>query len=465
MGSTTYYFDTIGSTSISGNNALFVKATETTDDADNINANYAKFTGLAAPARPSPATIPDFGGIAGFQVVDTSAGPLAWVLQPVNTNSNVGASTTLSAAASGSPAATYQWQYSSTGAEPWNPISVEINPTATSPSFVINPVELADAGYYRAVATNTGGSITSDAAQVTVTYPNPAISQQPVTSYAQTGSNVTFQVFATGYGNLSYQWFKNGNPLDGKTSDSLELTNVSAADDGSYSVVVTDDIAPGLTTTSQTAFLYTYAPWSGLVSHEPFDGAAYVSGPLATQNPVISGYQDAWAITNGFGTTSPVVSATSLAYSNPSYLGSSGGSVTTPVDAAGILGTNSGRVGRLLSPALVVTNQTTGTRYLSWLFKSGNENAAPDAQVHQTLALFQGALGTDANRRFEAGSSLSNYGNLNYGVRLNNNNTLRGDLTLATDANVHLFVAKFQLSADPAAGRGDGLARPRTRLR
>ena len=452
-GGATYYFDALGKPSISGANAVFAETTDATDDADDTNANYAKFTGLSGTSQTVTVTIPAFGGIAGFQIVNTAIPPAApqWLTQPANTNAFVGSSVSLTSSASGNPAATYQWQYSSTGAEPWNPISVETNPTATSPSLLINPVALTDAGYYRAVATNTSGSITSDAAQLTVTYPNPVISQQPVTSYAQTGSNVTFQVFATGYGNLSYQWFKNGSPLDGETEDFLELTSVSAADDGAYYVVITDDIAPGVTTTSQTAFLFTYAPWSGLVSHEPFDGAAYVPGSLATQNPVIGGYQDPWAITNGLGSVSPLVSAGSLAYANPLYLASTGDKVSTPADATGInVTTNSGRVGRLLSPALVVTNQTTGTRYLSWLFKSGNENAAPNPQVHQSLALFQGALGNDANRRFDAGSS-DDYGTPNYGFRLNNSGALIGNLGVPTDSSVRLFVAKFELSADPAA--------------
>jgi hypothetical protein len=452
-GGATYYFDTLGKPSISGTNAVFAETTDTTDDADDTDANYAKFTGLSGTSQTVTVTIPAFGGIAGFQIVNTSTALAApqWITQPTNTAAFLNSSVSLTSSASSNPAPGFQWQFSSTGSEPWTPITVETNPTATSPSLLINPVEFEDAGYYRVVASNTEGSITSNAAQVTVNYPNPVISQQPVTSYAQTGSNVTFQVLATGYGNLSYQWFKNGSPLDGKTQDLLELTNVSAADEGSYYVVITDDIATGVTTTSQTASLFTYAPWSGLVSYDPFDGAAYVPGSLATQNPVITGYQDPWAITNGLGSVSPLVSTGSLAYGNPLYLPSTGDKVSTPADATGInVAANAGRVGRLLAPALVVTNQTTGTRYLSWLFKSGNENAAPDPQVHQSLALFQGALGTDANRRFDAGSS-NDYGTPNYGFRLNNSNALRGNLGVPTDSNVRLFVAKFQLSADAAS--------------
>jgi hypothetical protein len=479
-GGATYYFDTLGKPSISAANAVFVETADTTDDADDTDANYVKFTGLSGTTQTVTVTIPAFGGIAGFQIVNTAT-PLAapqWLTQPVNTTAFVDASVSLTSSASGNPAPTFQWEISSTGSEPWTPIPVGTNPTATSPSLLINPAAFTDCGYYRVVASNSQGSIASDAARLTVTYPNPLISQQPTSSYAQTGSNVTFQVFATGYGNLSYQWFRNGNPLDGETNDFLELNNVSGSDNGAYHVVITDDIAMDVTTTSQTASLFTYAPWSGLVSHEPFDGAAYVPSSLTTQNPAVTGYQDPWAITNGLGSVSPLVSTGSLAYGNPLYLPSTGDKVSTPADATGInVNTNAGRVGRLLAPALVVTNQTNGTRYLSWLFKSGNENAAANPQVHQSLALFQGALGTDANRRFDAGSS-DDYGTPNYGFRLNNSGALIGNLGLPTDSSVRLFVAKFSLSAnaasdvvtvwiDPALGSGEpagGVTLPATDL-
>lgn len=69
VGSTTYYYDTVGSASISSGNALLVQTTETTDVADNINANYARFTDLTGSSQTITTNIPNFGGIAGFQVV------------------------------------------------------------------------------------------------------------------------------------------------------------------------------------------------------------------------------------------------------------------------------------------------------------------------------------------------------------------------------------------------------------
>ena len=51
------------------------------------------------------------------------------------------------------------------------------------------------------------------------------------------GANVTFSVGATGTG-LSYSWFRGGTILPGQTSSALILQNITAADAGSYGVVV-----------------------------------------------------------------------------------------------------------------------------------------------------------------------------------------------------------------------------------
>src|SRR5439155_21143875 len=51
------------------------------------------------------------------------------------------------------------------------------------------------------------------------------------------GTTASFSVSASGTA-LSYQWFRGVSPLSGGTAASLTLTNVSTADAGSYSVVV-----------------------------------------------------------------------------------------------------------------------------------------------------------------------------------------------------------------------------------
>ena len=54
------------------------------------------------------------------------------------------------------------------------------------------------------------------------------------------GSGVTFSVTATGTAPLSYQWRKGGSNISGATSATYSMTNVQAADAGTYSVVVSN---------------------------------------------------------------------------------------------------------------------------------------------------------------------------------------------------------------------------------
>ena len=67
-----------------------------------------------------------------------------------------------------------------------------------------------------------------------------AILNQPEAAMLRAGTNYTFAVDASGTAPLSYQWLKNGAPLVGANGTRLALTNVQAADAGTYSVVVTN---------------------------------------------------------------------------------------------------------------------------------------------------------------------------------------------------------------------------------
>ena len=85
-GSTTYYFSTVGASSIAGANAAFTLGTATvpTDpgdgdagDGDDPLANYVVFSGLSGSSQTITSDILNYGGIAGFQVVaDTTVLPM-----------------------------------------------------------------------------------------------------------------------------------------------------------------------------------------------------------------------------------------------------------------------------------------------------------------------------------------------------------------------------------------------------
>jgi hypothetical protein len=105
-------------------------------------------------------------------------------------------------------------------------------------------VQSADAGIYTVLVTNASGSVTSQDATLTVTspLPPPAITGQPQNVAANVGETATFTVSATGTGILGYQWYFNDNALTGETASTLTIANVSAANEGSYMVIVTNSI-------------------------------------------------------------------------------------------------------------------------------------------------------------------------------------------------------------------------------
>jgi len=84
----------------------------------------------------------------------------------------------------------------------------------------------------------------------------PVITIQPVSQIVNQGSNVTFQVFATGYQPFAIQWKQNTTNGVG-IGASLTLNNASRAQNGSYSAVVSN---VGGSTTSSNATLKVLVP-------------------------------------------------------------------------------------------------------------------------------------------------------------------------------------------------------------
>lgn len=182
-----------------------------------------------------------------------------------------------------------------------------------------------------------------------------------------------------------------------------------------------------------------------LISSESFSG--YNTGALnaTTPSPTVPGYAGNWTAVD-FGTAQPAISFGSLTYAGAHYLGSTGDKVSVPSGGGETSKTTSGRVYRLLDSSLAVIDATTGTRYLSFLFQSGQETGAT---IYQTLALYDGPViqSVDTNRTFDAG--ITTNGRLSgtqYSYGLDNTYANTG---VAADTAVHLFVVKFDLSLAP----------------
>jgi hypothetical protein len=89
----------------------------------------------------------------------------------------------------------------------------------------------------------------------------PQIQTQPQPQIVEPGRLASFSVFVVDSQGVTYQWRFNGNPIGGAVSDALILTNVSAANEGQYSVVVTNSAGSA---TSANAALYIDSDGDGM---------------------------------------------------------------------------------------------------------------------------------------------------------------------------------------------------------
>jgi parvulin-like peptidyl-prolyl isomerase len=140
----------------------------------------------------------------------------------------VGGKVTFSVTAAGKAPLSYQWRKDGTAIS-----------GATAATYTIGSVTAGDAGSYTVVVTNAAGSITSAAAVLTVNVP-PTITAQPAAQSACPGKSVLFSVTAAGTPPLAYQWKKDGTPIAGATTAIYTVPVVTSADEGTYTVVVTN---------------------------------------------------------------------------------------------------------------------------------------------------------------------------------------------------------------------------------
>lgn len=175
--------------------------------------------------------------------------------QPQNVTVISGQPASFSATVSGPAPITYQWQRNGT-----NIVG------AINTGYSIAATAASDNGaQFRVVATNSAGSVTSNAALLTVNAPPntaPAITTQPQNVTVAAGQPAQFSVAASGSTPMTFNWRRDGLAIAGATSSTLTLTTTTAGDNGArFSVVVSN--AVGSSISADAILTVTSAPSGG----------------------------------------------------------------------------------------------------------------------------------------------------------------------------------------------------------
>lgn len=179
-----------------------------------------------------------------------------------------GTSATLSASLStGSSPLTYQWLK--------NGVAIA---GATNSLLTFATATLADAGKYSFTVTNAAGAVTSREATLTVNAAiPPSIAAHPANQDLFAGQFLGLGVSLNGSSPFRYQWRKDGVDLAGATGGSLFVSSATAADSGSYVVVVTN-VAGSVT--SNAAIVTVSPPALPIITTQPVGENVAFSGSI-----------------------------------------------------------------------------------------------------------------------------------------------------------------------------------------
>jgi len=228
--------------------------------------------------------------------------PPSFLTQPASVAVPAGQSAAFFVVASGSPTLGYQWRFN--GAD---------IPGATDTNLVVISANSSNAGLYSVQVTNVYGTTNSADAELVANYP-PIILVHPVSQAPLLGSNVVFQVTATGTPAFGYRWQFNGVPVPGGTNATLNISAVQSNNVGAYTAVVTN--AGGATTSLVATLSIATSPdflWARSVSNGiPPDGPWSLSygrnvAADASGNVFVVGMFEGWNVLFGGGLlTSPL---------------------------------------------------------------------------------------------------------------------------------------------------------------
>ena len=245
-------------------------------------SNWSDIGGATSTTYTTPLTTSTYSGNQYRAVFPTTAGStsssaatLTVLSAPVITGNPTsqtvtsGATVTFTAAGTGTPAPTVQWQISTNGGTSWTNIT-----GATSTSYTTGALTTANDGtQYRATFLNSQGSVVTSSAVVRVNQA-PVMVTQPASVTVNTGGTASFTATATGTPSPTVQWQKSTNggstwtDISGATSTTYTTPATVSGDNGTkYHAVFTNTLgsvtsaAATLTATSVATVSSTAVGW------------------------------------------------------------------------------------------------------------------------------------------------------------------------------------------------------------
>ncbi len=215
-------------------------------------ATWADIAGATAASHTTGSTDASMHGQQFRVVVSNSAGSVtsaavvlavvaapvavAITVQPLDQSVTAGSAAAFTAAASGTPTPSLQWQRSTDGGAAWSNIA-----DATASTHSTGPVGLGQNGErYRVVASNGTGSVSSNAALLSVTAAAqaPVVGTQPANQSVTQPAAATFTATASGVPTPTWQWQLSTDGggtwanINGAVSVSYTTPATSVADSG-----------------------------------------------------------------------------------------------------------------------------------------------------------------------------------------------------------------------------------------
>lgn len=228
---------------------------------------------------------------------------------PSTVYSATGLTVTFTASVGGTTPLTFAWRFNGT------PI-----PGATSSTLTLNDLQPAHAGKYSFVATNIAGSTTSNDSTLTFVDP-PTILSSPASTVVAFGENLNLSAIVSGGSGapVSYQWYRNEQPIPGATASNYWLSNVDVSAAGTYRLMATN-VAGAVSSAPATVEV--------IQGRLPSVGISVTGSQVETQTTTLEGY--AYSGTGPFtyqwyrnrvalpGETGPTLTLANL---NPALLG------------------------------------------------------------------------------------------------------------------------------------------------